>query len=86
MADAPAANGLRKDVEGRFANYFKAGFNAFEMILEFAQFYEDSSSPRMQARIVTSPAYAKVFLEVLRDSMEQYEKAYGPIAQEKGHE
>jgi len=81
-----AAASLRKDVEGRFANYFKAGYNAFEVILEFAQFYEDSPDPRMQARIVTSPAYAKIFLEVLRDSIEQYERAYGPIAQEKGHE
>ena len=86
MAHGSLPNGLSKDPEGRYANYFKAGYNAFEVILEFAQFYEGDVGPRVQARIVTSPAYARTFLEVLRDSLERYEAVYGPIVSGKPHE
>jgi hypothetical protein len=86
MAHGSLPNSLGKDPEGRYANYFKAGHNAFEVILEFAQFYEGDTQPRVHTRIVTSPAYAKAFFEVLRDSLATYENAYGPIAAGKPHE
>ena len=72
--------------EGRYANYFNAGHNAFEVILEFAQFYEGDVQPRVHTRIVTSPAYAKTFLEVLRESLERYEAVYGSIVPGESHE
>lgn len=53
-------------LEGRYANYFNVGYSAFEVILEFGQFYEGSPRPHMHTRIVTGPAYAKALLEVLR--------------------
>jgi hypothetical protein len=86
MADQSSSGSLGEDAEGRYANYFKAGHNAFEVILEFAQFYEGDAQPRVHTRIVTSPAYAKTFLEVLRDSLEKYQNVYGPIASGKPHE
>jgi hypothetical protein len=86
MAHGSRRDSLGKDTEGRYANYFKAGHNAFEVILEFAQFYEGDAQPIVHTRIVTSPAYAKTFLEVLRDSLEKYENVYGPIASGKPHE
>jgi hypothetical protein len=86
MADKPRPDILGGDAEGRYANYFKAGHNAYEVILEFGQFYEDNAQPKMHTRIVTSPAYAKTFLDVLRDSLERYEKVFGPVASGKNHE
>lgn len=86
MVDKSRPDSVGEGAEGRYANYFKAGHNAFEVILEFAQYYEGDPEPRVHTRIVTGPAYAKTFLEVLRDSLERYESVYGPIASGKPHE
>jgi len=83
MADEPGDN---RDVEGRYANYFKAGYNAFEVVLDFGQFYEGNAEPRMHTRIVTSPAYAATFLELLRSSLQEYEKIFGPLRSATSHE
>jgi hypothetical protein len=65
--------------EGRYVNYFKIGYNAFELIIDCGQFYADNEEPRLYTRIVTSPAYAKSLLKTLRDSLDEYEKAYGRV-------
>lgn len=86
MPEQPRPGNLGGEPEGRYANYFKAGHNAFEVILEFAQFYEGDVEPLVHTRIITSPAYARTFLEVLKDSLERYESVYGPIASGRSHE
>jgi hypothetical protein len=86
MPDKSRPGSLGEEAEGRYANYFKAGHNAFEVILEFAQFYEGDAQLRVHTRIITSPAYAMTFLEVLKQSLEEYESVYGPIASGKPHE
>ena len=43
--------------------------------------YADNEEPRLYIRIVTSPAYGKALLEILRNSLEQYEKTYGPVGE-----
>jgi len=65
--------------EGRYANYFKVGHNAFELIIDFGQCYADNQQPIVQIRIVTSPAYGKALLKTLTSSLEEYEKAHGRI-------
>jgi Protein of unknown function (DUF3467) len=67
--------------EGRYVNYFKIGYNAFELIIDCGQCYADNEVPQLPIRIVTSPAYGKLLLEVLRNSLEQYEKTYGRIGE-----
>lgn len=63
-----------------YANHFEVGFNAFEFLLDFAQAYEsDQGLAIAHARIVTAPAYAKVFRELLDRSIEQYEATFGAI-------
>ena len=86
MAHGSRPENPGSDAEGRYANYFKAGHNAFEVVLEFAQFYEGDERPRVHTRIVTSPAYAKTFLEVLRDSLQRYESENGPLTAGNPHE
>ena len=68
-----------KKVEGRYANYFKVGHNAFEFILDFGQYYSENEEAELNTRIVTSPAFAKALFETIRESIEQYEKDHGII-------
>ncbi|QTA90167.1 DUF3467 domain-containing protein [Desulfonema magnum] len=68
-----------KKLEGRYANYFKVGHNASEFLFDFGQFYSENGEGDIYIRIVTSPVYAKSFLEVLRQSVEQYERSFGRI-------
>ena len=63
-----------------YANHFEVGFNAFEFLLDFAQDYDsDDSMTLVHTRIVTAPAYAKVFRELLDRTIVEYEAAFGPI-------
>jgi hypothetical protein len=65
--------------EGRYANSFQIGHNAFEFLLDFGQVSPDCEEARFHTRIITSPAYAKAFSETLRESIERYERTFGPI-------
>jgi len=64
-------------LEGRYANYLEVGYNAFEFILDFGQRYSEDEDAKGHTRIVTSPVYAKAFLETLRDSVSEYEQHFG---------
>lgn len=66
-------------LEGKYANYFKIGHNAFEFLLDFGQLYSEAEEPKMHTRIVTNPAYTKALLETLRESVEQYKHTYGTL-------
>jgi hypothetical protein len=65
----------------QYANYAEVGYNAFEFLIDFAQHYPGMPAMQAAARIVTSPAYAKCFLEVLGRSVDDYEKCFGTIQQ-----
>ena len=67
-------------LEGRYANYFQVGHNAFEFVLEFGQLYRDGKVPAMHTRIVANPAYVKAFLRVLGDALDAYERSFGDVA------
>lgn len=69
-------------IEGRYANHFKVGHNAFEFVLDFGQLYPESEEAQLLTRIITSPIYAKALLETLRKSIERYEQAFGVIPSE----
>lgn len=66
-------------LEGRYANYFKVGHNAFEFLLDFGQLYPEGKEAQLHTRIITSPIYAKALLELLRESINQYEQTFGPF-------
>jgi hypothetical protein len=68
-------------IEGRYANYFKIGQNAFEFVLEFIQFYPGNGEAHTHTRIITSPVYAKTLLEMLQNSIDKYEKIFGAISE-----
>ncbi len=54
----------------------------FEVVLVFGQFYEGNLQPQLHTRIVTSPAYAKTLLELLRDSLRHTKRLSGRFERE----
>ncbi len=62
-------------LEGRYANFFKIGHNAYEIVIEFGQLYQSERTPRIHTRIVTSPGYARELLRTLEHALEQHEEA-----------
>ena len=78
-------SGEKKELEdngqpdGRYANYFKVGHNAFEFLLDFGQLYGQMGSAPHHTRIVTTPVYAKTLLGILQESVDQYEQLFGTI-------
>ena len=66
--------------EGRYANHFAVGYNQCEFIFDFGQSYSESDQAELYSRIITSPLYAKAFLKMLRQTVEEFEAAYGGIS------
>jgi hypothetical protein len=64
---------------GRYANYLEIGRNAFEFVFDFGQLHREGREPQFHTRIITSPVYAKAFMETFRDAIESYEREYGAI-------
>jgi hypothetical protein len=69
----------RNGLEGRYANLFQVGYNAFEVVVEFGQSYPEGAADLIHSRITTSPSYAKAFLKMLNRSMDEYERDFGAI-------
>jgi hypothetical protein len=66
-------------LEGRYANYFEVGYNAFEFLLDFGQHYHGYNLAKTHTRIITSPGYAKALVETIQNSIAQFELKFGPI-------
>jgi hypothetical protein len=79
MGQENVATEAPREIEGRYANYFKVGYNAFEFLLDFGQFYPESQRASFHTRIITPPIYAKALLEILRVSIDGYEQTFGAI-------
>lgn len=70
------------ELEGRYANAFKVGQNAFEFVIDFGQSYVEGKRELFHTRIVSSPFYANVLLKTLQESIKRYEKVFGSIPEE----
>ena len=57
------------DFEGKYANCFRIGYNTLEFLIDFAQCGPDSNIATLHTRIIVSPAYARVLLALLADSI-----------------
>ena len=73
-----------EELEGRYANSFKVGQNAFEFVIDFGQSYVEGKREMFHTRIVSSPFYANILLKILQNSIERYEQTFGSIS--KGNE
>jgi hypothetical protein len=68
--------------EGRYANSFQVGHNAFEFFLDFGQVSPESAEVRFHSRIIAGPVFAKVLAKLLQESLDRYEQTFGPIPQD----
>ncbi|WHZ21109.1 MAG: hypothetical protein OJF47_000221 [Nitrospira sp.] len=66
-------------LEGRYANYFEIGHNAFEFLLDLGQAYPEGERARIHTRIITGPKYAKALCDLLTESIDRYERSFGVI-------
>ena len=74
-----SARSRSKRLEGRYANYFEIGHNAFEFIFDFGQYHPENENAHMHTRIVTGPVYAKLMAELLKDAVTRFEFEHGAI-------
>jgi len=69
--------------EGRYANYFEIGHNAFEFILDFGQSYVegegDEADSMIHSRLILNPFYAGKLLEMLQQAVNQHQQEFGGI-------
>jgi len=64
---------------GRYANYFTVGHNAFEFLFDFGQIHSEGRPAPLHTMIITTPVYAKTFLALLQESIDQHEQNFGAI-------
>jgi hypothetical protein len=64
---------------GHYSNYFQIGHNAFEFVFDFGQYYEDAKQAEICLRIVTGPIFAKQFLKLLEQAVDQFEDSFGAL-------
>lgn len=70
---------MGEPLEGRYANYFEIGFTAFEFILDFGQYDQQTGATVRHTRIITNPASAKVLLDMLLNIVREFESKGAPI-------
>lgn len=70
---------MDNNLEGRYANFFKVGYSAFEFVFDFGQLYTGDQTGPVHTRVITSPFHAKVLVKLLRDSINQHEQTFGTI-------
>lgn len=71
----------QKGKHGQYANYFKVGHNSVEFVIDLGQFYPDNGGARLHTRIITGPSYAKALLQLLAESVDEYESQHGEITE-----
>ena len=58
-------------LEGRYANHFDVGHNAFEFVIDFGQAYDPADVCRSHTRIVTSPLpRARATAEIVAEELD----------------
>lgn len=74
---APMTEGAHAAPLGKYANHFTVGHNAFEIVIDFGQCYEGDEGAQLHTRIVTSPRYAQILIEMLLDALDQHRDRFG---------
>lgn len=62
-----------------YANAALITATKYELILDFAQILPIEPNAKVQARVVMSPAHAKILMQTLQRHLEQYELQHGKI-------
>lgn len=72
--------------QGEYANFLSILHNPTEFVLDFGRVVPGAPEVRVRSRILATPYNAKRFLETLKQNVEIYEKNFGPIRMDFGHD
>ncbi len=73
-----------KEAEGIYANLAMIAHSANEIIIDFARVMPGSPKSRVQARIIMTPAHAKMLQGALSDNLKKFEAQFGDIKVQGG--
>ena len=68
-----------KEAEGIYANLAMIAHSPNEIIIDFARVMPGLPKARVQARIIMTPAHAKMLARALEDNLKKFEKQFGEI-------
>jgi len=68
-----------KEAEGIYANMALVAHSPAEIIIDFARIMPGAPKAKVQARIIMTPAHAKMLLKTLDDNLKKFEKQFGEI-------
>ncbi len=70
---------LPKDLNATYANFAIISHSPHELIIDFAQILPAMPKARVQARVLLTPANAKMLYQALGDNLAKYERRFGAI-------
>jgi len=70
--------------EGEYANLVMIAHSPEEFILDFIRVLPGLPKARVKSRIIMTPQHARRFLRALKENIERYEAAFGPIVEKGG--
>lgn len=65
--------------EGVYSNLVMIAHSNSEFILDFIRLMPGVPKAKVKARIIVTPEHAKRLLDALKDNINKFEEAYGPI-------
>jgi len=68
-----------KEAEGIYANMAMIAHSPTEIIIDFARIMPGAPKARVQARIIMTPAHAKLLKKTLEDNIKKFEDQFGEI-------
>jgi len=68
-----------KESEGVYSNLALISHSPQEMILDFARVMPGAPKTKVLARIIMTPAHAKMLLKALEDNLKKFENNFGEI-------
>ena len=66
-------------IQGRYANFYEIGFNAFEFVFDFGQTFSENEEAELSTRIILPPILAKSLFDILQESIDSYDVKFGHI-------
>jgi hypothetical protein len=68
-----------KEAEGVYSNFFLIAHSPHEFIIDFARMLPGLPKAKVFARVIMTPAHAKLLLSALEDNIKKYENQFGEI-------
>ncbi|MEO0087573.1 MAG: DUF3467 domain-containing protein [candidate division WOR-3 bacterium] len=72
-----------KEAEGVYSNFFLIAHSPHEFIIDFARMLPGLPKAKVFARVILTPAHAKLLLSALEENIKKYESQFGEIKQHR---